>query len=324
MMYLGHLIIHIGLLLLFLTLDMGMVAAKSTVLDQQSDNIQAAQDMIQKGQRLLKQKKYRAAIKYFERSHTRVPDVKNLFTLGAIYSKLKQCPKALSYWTSAQIMCGRCGLSSQLDQAIMKHTKSCSTELSVQSLPRAKVIIDQQEVGETPYTGRLLHGTHTLVLSTLGHLNHQVRIQADRGRPVNIDVVMTPKGRQPRLSNQERLPSLQPPLSRPPPVKPIAKPSLPAEDWLRAEQINEQSRQGRRILKTVLLSSGVILGLSALGLYAYTTDRYRVLKDKTRTNYEQDEDLYKQAMTADTIQTTSGVLGVISLIAISSTLLIGP
>ena len=328
MMYLGRLKIvgsypiFFGILVLLNAFDIHRVGANPRRLNQESDNIQQAQNMIQTGQSLLKQKKYRAAIPYFERSHTRVPDVKNLFTLGAIYSKLKQCPKALSYWTSAQVMCGRCGLSSQLDQAIMKHTRSCSTELSVQSLPRAKVIIDQQEVGETPYTGRLLHGTHTLILNTLGHLSHKVRIQADRDRPVNIDVVLTPEGRQLGVTNQKSPSPLKPPLSQRPAVKPIAEQSVSAEAWLRAEEINKQSRAERRILKTTLISSGVVLGLSALGLYAYTTDRYRALKEKEKTTVMRDKNLYNQAQTADNVQTVSGVLGIVGLILMSSTLLI--
>ena len=63
--------------------------------EQSSDAIKYAQDMIQEGQKRLKRKKYREAIPFFERSQRRVPDVKNLYTLGAIYKKLNNCPKAL-------------------------------------------------------------------------------------------------------------------------------------------------------------------------------------------------------------------------------------
>ena len=125
--------------LLFLSL----VAYGAPKLGDRNQDIQYAQDMIQKGQVLLKKKQYRKAISYFKRSHARVPDTKNLFTLGAIYSKLDDCPQALTYWSEAQNMCGRCSLASKLDQVIMKHTQTCSSEISIQSLPRAIVSIEK-------------------------------------------------------------------------------------------------------------------------------------------------------------------------------------
>jgi hypothetical protein len=297
-----------------------LAEGKRNEIDHNSNHIKYAQDMIQKGQSLLKKKRYRAAIPYFKRSHDRMPDVKNLYTLGAIHSKLKQCPQALSYWLSAQAMCGRCRLSNQLDLAVRKHTESCSSEISVQSLPRAKVVIDGQEVGETPYTSRLLHGTHTLSLAAVGYSKYQIRVQADRGRSVNVDVALNPQGRQ---------------IVRPPPqppthmttqpslmqmMRPPLQTSIPADEWLKAEEAADQSRNKNKLLKNTLIGSGVVLGLGSLGLFAYSLHKHGVLLDKKSSAMTKDNNLFQQAQQAEVMQMTSRVIGALGIISITSTL----
>jgi hypothetical protein len=295
---------------------------KRSGIDHNSDHIKYVQDMIQKGQRLLKEKRYRAAISYFKRSHDRIPDVKNLYTLGAIHSKLKQCPQALSYWLSAQVMCGRCGLSNQLDLAVRKHTESCSSDISVQSLPRSKVMIDGQEVGETPYTSRLLHGTHTLSLAAVGYTKYQIRVQADRGRSVNVDVALNPQGQQTvrpnstQISTNMKTQSSLVQMMRPSPVQT----SIPADAWLKAEEAADQSRNKNKVLKNILIGSGVILGLGSLGLFAYSLHKHGVLLDKTSSVMTKDDNLFQQAQQAEMIQTTSRVIGALGIISITSTL----
>lgn len=296
-----------------------LAEGKRNEIDHNPDHIKYAQDMIQKGQSLLKKKIYRAAIPYFKRSHDRIPDVKNLYTLGAIYSKLKQCPQALSYWLSAQVMCGRCGLSNQLDLAVRKHTESCSSEVSVQSLPRAKVVIDGQEVGDTPYTSRLLHGTHTLSLATVGYSKYQIRVQADRGRSVNVDVALKPQGRQ-RVSSPPQTPNMttQPSLIQM--MRPPLQTSIPADEWLKAEEAADQSRNKNKLLKNTLIGSGVILGLGSLGLFAYSLHKHGVLLDKKSSAMTKDNNLFQQAQQAEVMQMTSRVIGALGIISIASTL----
>ena len=205
-------------LFLVLWIAMGCVNSASVWAKKRADSrsdIQYAQEMIQKGRSLLKNKNYRTAISYFERSQARVPEVNNLFTIGAIYTKLRDCPQALKYWEAAQLMCGRCALSAKLERAILKHTDSCSTELSVQSIPRAQVLIDGERVGITPHLGRILHGTHMIQLIANGYKSESIRIQADQGRAVNVDLTLHMIGSLAGTSTTQRSLTQYPTQARP-------------------------------------------------------------------------------------------------------------
>ncbi len=292
--------------------------------DQSIDAIQYAQDMIQEGQKRLKKKQYREAIPFFERSQQRVPDVKNLYTLGAIYKKLSNCPKALDYWTQAQKDCQNCGLGAQIDQALLQHTKACSTEVSIQSLPRALVLIDGEKLGETPYSGRLLVGTHQLELRSQGHIPYVQRVQANRDQALTLDVVLKPVGQQLGLpmepvqikANQNvRVQSFDETMS--PPIQAVA-----ADDWFRAEAQANATYSKHQKLRSVLFTTGVILGASALGLYSYSVYKYNVLLDLSKTNTNQDMSLANQANQAELMQNSSGVLMVLSGLTLGSLLFI--
>ena len=300
--------------------NLNLVHARSKI-ETKEQKIKYAQEMIQKGQALLKKKRYREAIGFFQKSHDRVPDVKNLFTLGAIYSKLKLCPQALSYWNEAQIMCGRCSLATQLDQAILKHTQSCSSEVSVQSIPRAQLLIDGIKFGETPYTGRLLHGTHTILLQSRGYQTQSFRVQADANRPVNVDATLMPAGAQLGIQGTS-----VPKKTRP--IPNVARPvinsnpsSVPADLWFKAEESASKRRQSNIKWKTSLMVTGIVGGGVALGLYAYSRNKYRVLDESLKQGSPQNKALYKESVTAKNLQITSVVLGVVSSLALSSSFL---
>lgn len=288
--------------------------------EQGSDAIRYAQEMIQEGQKLLKRRKYRQAIPFFERSQRRVPDVKNLYTLGAIYKKLKNCPKALDYWSLAQKNCDDCGLSTQIDQALLNHTKSCSIGVSIQSLPRALVLLDGERFGETPYTGRLLLGAHKLELRSQGHIPYVQYLQVNKGSAVTLDIVLKPVGQQlglaqntPKQNPAQKLrnPSLN--GSMPPAIQE----AVPAEEWFRAEEVaNTQSKQSK--IQIIVASTGVAMGLSALGLYAYSLYEYNNLLEIKQNNALQNLSLANQADKADSMQTTSRFLAVLSAISLGS------
>ena len=289
-----------------------------------SDAIRYAQEMLQEGQKRLKRKKYREAISFFERSQLRVPDVKNLYTLGAIYKKLKNCPKALEYWTQAQARCNDCGLSTQIDQAILQYTKSCSTEISIQSLPRATVLLDGQMSGETPYSGRLLIGTHKLELRSQGHIPYIQRLQVNQDTAITLDVVLQPVGQNlSRRMNHAKQGSPQNLIEQP--VKSIMPPAMqeavPAEEWFKAEEVAKHRSKPNK-LKLLLASTGVVTGLSSLGLYAYSLYEYNKLLELKQNNGSKNLSLANQADNANSLQTTSRFFAVVSSLSLGSLLFI--
>ena len=292
--------------------------------EQSGDAFRYAQEMIQEGRKRLKRKKYREAIPFFERSQRRVPDVKNLYTLGAIYKKLKNCPKALEYWTRAQADCDNCGLSMQIDQAILQHTKSCSTEISIQSLPRATVLLDGEMFGETPYAGHLLIGTHKLELRSQGHLPYVQRLQVNTNTAITLDVVLQPIG-QSMGSSMGASKQGSPQALFGQPVKPsmptAVQQAVPAEERFKAEEIAKQSSKQSK-LQIAMASIGVVMGLSSLGLYAYSLYEYNRLVEIKQNNATKNLSLANQADQASSFQATSRFLAVLSGLSLGSLLLI--
>ena len=286
--------------------------------EQSSDAIKYAQDMIQEGQKRLKRKKYREAIPFFERSQQRVPDVKNLYTLGAIYKKLNNCPKALDYWNQAQARCKECGLSVQIDQALLQHTKACSTKVSIQSLPRAIVLLDGERSGETPYTGRLLIGAHKLELRSQGHIPYVQRLQVKREIPMTLDIVLQPVGQQLGLPTKSLSNPEQDLRNRPlNTLKPSMQDSVPAEEWFKAEKV-AKSRSKQTKLQIIMASTGVVMGLSALGLYAYSQSEYNKLQELKASNNSQNLLLADDADNGDLMQKNARFLAVLSAFSLGS------
>lgn len=317
-----HLLIIVFLSSPFLSIPNEAGAEKSAA------DIQYAQEMILKGQSLLKKKQYRAAISYFERSQARVPEVNNLFMIGAIYTKLKDCPQALNYWSEAQKLCGRCALSEKLDTAIIKHTSPCSVDISVQSLPRAQVNIDGKFLGDTPYLGRVLHGSHQVTLSSVGHQPQVIRVQATSNRPVNIDITLAPQGTLLGVNPEKSKPAFTPPS--PPPSVNYASPStivssnagMPAEAWLAAEEAADKQRGSSKVFKQTFMITGLVLGMSSIGLYGYTRYKHASLVESAKTNFQANPALANEASNAASLQFTSGVLLSLSALSLATSLLV--
>ena len=298
-------------LIVAILLNLGPVWA-----EQSTEDIRYAQDMILKGQSFLKKKRYRKAISYFKRSHARVPEVNNLFMIGALHTKLNECSQALKFWTEAQVMCGRCALSTKLDTAIIKHTSDCSVEISIQSLPRAQINIDGQVVGVTPYLARTLYGSHIVRLSAIGHKAHIVKARASRGRPISIDVTLVPEGSLLGVKSKEpsdQTDTARQLLSQPHVPQLASNPGMPAEDWLAAEELAEYQRTQDKMLKKILTITGVVLGVGAIGLYSYTVHKHSMFRGRNPRTTEDKLALSEESRTAGEIQVASAVLAGLSV-----------
>ena len=66
-------------------------------------------------------------------------------------------------------------------------------------------------------------------------------------------------------------------------LKPSMQDSVSAEEWFKAEEVaNSRSKQSK--LQIIMASTGVVMGLSALGLYAYSQSEFNKLKELKASN----------------------------------------
>ena len=270
MTFLRSTLMSFTLFILWLVIQSSSVSAERAY---SAADLKFAQEQIMKGQKLLRAKKYREALPYFQRSQSRVPDVKTLYTLGAIHTKLKSCISAFEYWRDAQKLCGGCDFQDRISSSILRHTDECAGEISLQSLPRAEVLIDGQAVGFTPFNQRLLLGSHYLELQATGHIPLRQRIELIRGRPFLLDITLEPDGPQLGVSS--------PPFTSTESQQPdeTFRPDRPLEppQWLSPEEVTQADSSQTSYLKITLYVTSAVMAVTALGLYGYSSSKFQDL-----------------------------------------------
>lgn len=307
---------------LYLMLQLGMISiclnfgAWAQSQDYSTKDMNYAQSQLKKGQRLLRKRQYKAALPYFKRSHERVPDVKTVYTIGAIYKKLRRCPDAFAAWTEAERLCNTCALSQQITESLLKYTADCSGEVSIQSLPKAAIIIDGKPSGFTPFNGRLLLGSHYIELRAAAHHDIRRREVLAAGRSLQLDITMTPDGPQLGVAEPVRpIPSPHVPELSPP------RATEPTTQWLSAEEVSRKPKgSGSRGLKIGMNALSAALLLTSIGLWTYSyTEKASILEEAeqipktgTEMNRRKIQELRDRRDSAKTIYNTSFVIGGIS------------
>jgi len=167
--------------------------------------LRAARREISRGERAIKKKKYRLALKHYTRAEELVPDLKNKISIAILYHKLDRCSESSYAWLDVIASCSEgCPYQERVQRAYQEMTKTCTAPLKVTSTPPASVIVDDRYLGMSPLEPRLLFGTHKLELKADGYrvVERRVNIEPIRagGQALSLDVTLEPLFEQPKAT----------------------------------------------------------------------------------------------------------------------------
>ena len=157
--------------------------------------MRVAREQIIKGELLQQQGRYTEAIEAFKHAQRLHPDLLNLITIATLYDELADCASAYEAWMDVVTACTKgCEFQREARARFLEKTAPCTSTLSLSSLPSAEVTIDGREVGATPLKLPVLHGSHTLTLSAIGHALYREHLVTDESSAHRvIDITLKPQ-----------------------------------------------------------------------------------------------------------------------------------
>ena len=163
------------------------------------------------GQAADKQKDYRAAIEHYLRAFELVPHPYALFNIAADFEELGDLRQATHFYEK-YIAATEDGADRERVRKLLEKLRAKPAGLVVHSVPEgARVFLDANPIGTTPYSGIAKGGRHTLVVELEGQ-RLQKEISIDFGEPVTetfrmaggggtIQVVGAPMGAEVAIDN---------------------------------------------------------------------------------------------------------------------------
>ena len=145
--------------------------------------------------------RFKDAIDLFLQADALAPSAALSFNIARAYEKIGDDASTLQWYRDFRRRAPDAKNGPEVDERIRGLegvlAKKGVQQLTVFSRPLgATVIVDDQPVGVTPYTGQLPPGTHKIVLSLRGYLDSEQKVElaADRARDLDVPLVPGKQG----------------------------------------------------------------------------------------------------------------------------------
>jgi tetratricopeptide (TPR) repeat protein len=140
--------------------------------------------------------RYKDAIDLFLQADSLAPSAALSFNIARAYEKISDDASTLQWYRDFRRRAPDAKNGPEVDEHIhqleLVLAKKGVQQLTVLSTPfGATVVVDEQPMGVTPYTGQLPPGTHKVVLSLRGYADseHKVELAADRAQDLTVPLV---------------------------------------------------------------------------------------------------------------------------------------
>jgi len=140
--------------------------------------------------------RYKDAIDLFLQADSLAPSAALSFNIARAYEKISDDASTLQWYRDFRRRAPDAKNGPEVDEHIhqleLVLAKKGVQQLTVLSTPfGATVVVDDQPMGVTPYTGQLPPGTHRVVLSLRGYADseHKVELAADRAQDLSVPMV---------------------------------------------------------------------------------------------------------------------------------------
>jgi tetratricopeptide (TPR) repeat protein len=166
------------------------------VASSPSAHAEDTKEIFQRAARAYREGRYEQAIQLFQEAHAKQPHPELVYNMGQAYEKLGNVPKALEHFRDYVKLAPGASDRATVEKRIQSlERRLSSVVVSVASTPSGAVVhVDGERVGQTPWTGRLAPGGHTLKVSLAGHVPVEKRFEAT-DRALDLDLTLT--ARQP-------------------------------------------------------------------------------------------------------------------------------
>lgn len=171
--------------------------------------------------------RFKDAIDLFLQADALAPSAALSFNIARAYEKIGDDASTLQWYRDFRRRAPDAKNGPEVDERIRALeavlAKKGVQQLTVFSRPLgATVIVDDQPMGVTPYTGQLPPGTHKVVLSLRGYLDSEQKVElaADRARDLDVPLVPSKQDATAAPSSATTQPPQQPntgPAGTPPP-----------------------------------------------------------------------------------------------------------
>lgn len=160
--------------------------------------------------------RFKDAIELFLQADALAPSAALSFNIARAYEKIGDDASTLQWYRDFRRRAPDAKNGPEVDERIRALegvlAKKGVQQLTVLSRPLgATVIVDDQPMGVTPYTGQLPPGTHKVVLSLRGYLDSEQKVElaADRARDLDVPLVPGKQGVAEAPTNATAPPSQQ-------------------------------------------------------------------------------------------------------------------
>lgn len=140
--------------------------------------------------------RYKDAIDLFLQADSLAPSAALSFNIARAYEKISDDASTLQWYRDFRRRAPDAKNGAEVDEHIhqleLVLAKKGVQQLTVLSTPfGATVVVDEQPVGVTPYTGQLPPGTHKVVLSLRGYADseHKIELAAERAQDLTVPLV---------------------------------------------------------------------------------------------------------------------------------------
>jgi tetratricopeptide (TPR) repeat protein len=146
--------------------------------------------------------RYKDAIDFFLQADALAPSAALSFNIARAYEKIADDAATLQWYRDFRRRAPDAKNGPEVDQRIQQLEGILASkgvqQLSVLSSPLgATVIIDEQPVGITPFTGQFAPGPHKVVLSLRGYADTERRVELAAERAQDLNVPLVPARSQP-------------------------------------------------------------------------------------------------------------------------------
>lgn len=182
-----------------LTLVIPLLLAHPRSALAQGDATAQAKQAFAAGAQAYREARYKDAIDQFLKANRLDPHADLIFNVGQAYEKLGDVPNALrSYREYLRLKPGandRGSVEISIKNLEARLSASGVQQVSVFSTPSgATLILDQKEMGQTPWTGEIAPGRHIAVLRATGYPDVAKEFVLLSDRAMDLDIALPPPG----------------------------------------------------------------------------------------------------------------------------------
>lgn len=167
----------------------------SLVTPALADRTSEAKARFGEGARAYREARYRDAIALFQEANALEPHAELIFNVGQAYEKLGDVASALGSYREflrlAPNAADRATVEASIRNLELRLSEKGIQQVSVLSTPTgAAVVLDEREVGRTPWTGEIAPGRHVVVLRATGFPDTAKEFVLARDRAIDLDITL--------------------------------------------------------------------------------------------------------------------------------------